>query len=102
MLLYQTRYKKCPDWRIWFNPLEHNLSIQFIRTERDWNLKEAPPKVGQRIYVGIEIEKAKCLYYYVSEPDRTAIDTVRRHVAEIERIIREGEQKFGSTLYIRG
>ena len=97
----QTRYEKCTDWKIWFNSLKDNPSIRFIRKERDWILKEAPPKVGQRICIGHQIEKAKCLYYFVGETDSSAIDTVVRHVDEIERVIREGDQKFGSTEYIR-
>ena len=97
----RTRYKKSPDWGTWFNSLKGNPSIQFIRKERDWILKEAPPKVGQRIYIDGQIEKAKCLYYYVGEADSTAIDTVRRHVDEIARFIREGEQRFGNYEYIR-
>ena len=100
----RTRYKKSPDWKTWFESLRGNPSIEFIKEERDWILKEAPPKVGQRIILGTPvgqeviddspIEKAKHLYYFVGETDKTAIDTVRRHIDEIERIVREGEHNF--------
>ena len=96
-----TRYRKNPDWKTWFDPVRTNPSVEFIREERNWILKEAPPKFGQRIIVGAPFDKAKLLYYYIGDSETTAIDALRVHVDEIERIIRDGEQKFGGTESIR-
>ena len=95
----QTRYKHCDGWLSWFDSLHTNASVEFIRSERDFILKEAPQKVHQVIRVGQPLEKAKTLYYYVS-PEIPAVDTIRRHVCEIERVIREGESRFGDGVNI--
>lgn len=96
----KTRYERCTGWKSWFESLRNNASVNFIRSERDFILKEAPPKVGQVVRVGQMIERAKDLYYYESI-DIPAIETVRRHVNEIERVIREGESKFGDGVKIQ-
>ncbi len=89
------RYKKSARWKAWFDLLLMNASIEFIRSERNFILKEAPPKVGQITYGGgLEVDRAKYLYYY-ENPNVPAVDTVRRHVAEVERVILEGEKLFG-------
>lgn len=46
------------------------------------------------MYVGRQPEFAKSSYYY-DEPRVPAVDTVRRHIAEVERVVLEGERLFG-------
>ena len=96
----QHRYKNETGWSAWFNSLLSNPSVAFIREERNFILKEAPPKVGQIIHLDVTPTLAKYLYYYES-PDVPAIDTVRRHVEEVEKVILEGELKFGDGAEIK-
>lgn len=91
----QNRYEKYAGWKTWFNSLLSNPSVAFIREERNFILKEAPPKVGQIIRLDVTSNLAKHLYYYES-PDVPAVDTVRRHVEEVEKVILEGERIFGN------
>jgi hypothetical protein len=95
----KTRYHRCDGWKSWFDSLRSNASVNFIQNERNFIVKEAQPKVGQVIRLGQTVEKAKDFYYYES-PDISAIETVRRHVNEVERIIYEGESKFGDGKHI--
>ena len=88
--------KKRPDWETWFDPLRRNSSVEFIQNERNVIVHEAPPKVGQVLHVGQQVDLAKWCYYYDS-PVIPAIDTVRGHVRETARIILEGESMFGTS-----
>lgn len=97
----QHRYKKFTDWKPWFDSLLNNPSIVFIRGERNFILKEAPPTVGQVIHLGSNRPKAAKYYYFYDNKNVPAIDTVRNHVREVERIVLQGESKFGSGTEIK-
>jgi hypothetical protein len=58
----KTCYERCTGWKSWFESLRNNASVNFIRSERDFILKEAPPKVGQVVRVGQIIERAALLH----------------------------------------
>jgi len=90
----QTRYEKNPAWKSWWDGLLPNESVGFTRKERDFILKEAPPKIGQIAYAGSGPTLAKYSYYY-EDRHVPAVDTVRRHVAELKRLVLEAEAKFG-------
>jgi len=92
----QKKFRDHPEWQSWFASLLDHESVQFIRTERDFILKEAPPRIGQRIIMG-PAPLAKELYYYES-PDTPAVDTVRRHTEATAQLVLEAEKKFGKEL----
>lgn len=100
MLRLQARYENREGWDKWYAPLLKNPSVMFIKGERNFVEHEAPLKVGQIMYGGSGPAKAKYLYYFknINEP---AIDTVLTHTNGIEKLIREGEMKFGSDDIIR-
>lgn len=103
----QRRHRDHPNWKAWWANLGTNASVQFFRTQRDWLLKEAPPKIGQRAFVrslvvgagrsseplGYEPTKA-AEFYFFDEPDTLATDTVERHLAELERLFKEANALF--------
>jgi hypothetical protein len=91
----KTKYEKSADWHQWWNQLARNPSVKFLRDERDFILKEASPKVGQTVGVGIEFDRAADHYYYES-PDVRAVDTVEYHINETDRVVHEAGQQFGS------
>ena len=80
----ETRYEKRPGWKTWFNSLRRDSSVEFIQNERNVIVHEAPPKVGQVLHVGQQVDLAKWCYYYDS-PVIPAIDTVRGHVRELQK-----------------
>lgn len=92
----KTRHERQPGWKEWWSGLLSNPSVEFIRRERDFILKDAPPKVGQILYGGGSGPSSAKYYYYYEDPQTPASETVRRHVAEIERIVIDGESRFGT------
>jgi len=103
---FKTRHESHPDWKHWWNGLRGNASIEFFRTERDWLLKEASPKIGQKAFVGSVIMGTATAspasyspmkageFYYFEGPEIPATVTVDRHLKEVERLLKEAEAKF--------
>ncbi len=97
---FQTRHKSHPEWPQWWDGLRENPSIEFFRTERDWLLKEASPKIGQRAFVGgagrspASYEPTKAGEFYFFEPEAPATTTVDRHLTELRRVLKEAEAAF--------
>ncbi len=88
-------------WKAWWDGLRGNPEVEFFRTERDWILKEAPPKLGQKIFtasVGIEAPsyspaRAAELYYF-DDPKVPATVTIERHLNDLEERMADGERRF--------
>lgn len=97
----KSAYEKHPDWNQWWDSLLSNPSVNFFRNERDWILKNAPPKIGQVIRVGgPKASYASELYYYEDKP---ATLTVERHLDHLETLVRDAESRFAmSTRLGRG
>lgn len=90
----KTQFEHHQDWALWWKSLLSNPSVEFFRVERDWILKEAPPKIDQVIRLGgHHATKAAELYYY-ENPNISAADTVERHLIELQKIILDAEQRF--------
>lgn len=97
----QARHKGHAEWKTWWDSLLGNPAVEFFRAERDWLLKEAPPKIGQRGFAAsvgssrprYEPSKASDFYFFES-PDAPAIDTVSHHLNELERVLKNGEATF--------
>jgi hypothetical protein len=89
-------WKKHPDWNDWFDKLKTNDAVKFFRSERDWILKEGPPKLGQIISLSPNKRKAKELYYFET-PAKPASEIVRDHLESICHIIEDGKAKFSSS-----
>jgi hypothetical protein len=99
----QSQHKRHTKWDGWWNELRGNPSIEFFRTERDWLLKEAPPKIGQRLIAGTFVNgghslppyvPSKAAVFYFFEPNADAIDTVERHLQELDRVLQDAEDTF--------
>lgn len=100
----QFQLERQPKWRDWWNGLRGNPSIEFFRIERDCLLKEAPPKIGQRVFAGTFVNggpsllpyvPAKAAEFYFFEPNEDATDTVGRHLQELVRVLQDAECTFG-------
>ncbi len=82
--------------KAWWDSIREVPAIQFFREERDFILKEGPPKVGQAIILGPPPRKVEELYYYESA-DEPATETVERHLNTVEGIVADAEKRFGTS-----
>jgi len=103
----KSSYENKTGFKEWWDSLLGDPSVNFFRIERNWILKEGPPKIGQRIIMStIKIEPkigeqtpisdeatnkhfyASDLYYY-EDPSIPATETVERHLIVLEKHITE-------------
>lgn len=89
----QSENSQHPNWKSWWDPLFSNTAVTFFREERNWILKEGPPRIGQVIPLGRSSDLAADLYYYES-PGIRATDTVKRHLDEIEKLLLDAQSRF--------
>ena len=98
----KSQYEGHAAWNAWWDKLRGNPSVEFFRTERNWILKEAPPKLGQKIFVpsvGSDVPsyspaRADELYYF-DDPSVPATVTVEGHLNDLDAELAEGEHRFG-------
>ena len=84
-------YEQHSAWAPWFTALKGNPSIEFFREHRDFTLKEASPKVGQRIEFH-PVPNAADLYFF--EPNESPITTVRGHLNATAKLIKKASLLF--------
>lgn len=103
----QSSYEGKTGFKEWWDSLLGDPSVNFFRIERNWILKDGPPKIGQRIIMPtINIEQkiggltpitdestnkhiyASDLYYY-EDPSIPATKTVEHHLTVLEKHITE-------------
>jgi hypothetical protein len=80
----------------WWGSLRGVPAVEFFREERDFILKEGPPKVGQVLRLSAPPRKVEEDYYYESV-DEPATETVERHLNTVEEIVASAEEQFGTT-----
>lgn len=97
----KTKYELHPRWRSVWDSWEQQVSVLFFRDERNWILKDAPPKLGQRIFTAsVGCSEATAApgsaagFYYYDDPAIPATATVERHLASLEILLAEAEQGF--------
>jgi hypothetical protein len=97
----KARHESHAQWKTWWDSLRGNPAVEFFRTERDWLLKEAPLTIGQRGFAAsigsarpsYEPSKASEFYFFET-PDVPAIDTLNRHLEELDGVLKNGEATF--------
>lgn len=101
---FKTRHEKHPAWKAWWGSLLNDATMVFFREERNWILKEGPPKIGQKIAMpsigpgGLHIPaapvaSASALYYF-EDPATPATATIGRHLTALERLLKDAETLF--------
>ena len=91
----EPKHKGHSQWKAWWQSLLNDPSVQFLREHRDHILHEAPPKIGQTVYVGHE-PPSVAHYYHYEDQSVPAADTVRRHLARVRQLSEEARKLFGS------
>jgi hypothetical protein len=85
------------EWREYWDAMLEDPAIRFFRIQRDFIVKEGPPKVGQIIRLGDPApQKMEELYNYES-PDVPATDTIEHHLNSVETIVIAAEERFGTS-----
>jgi hypothetical protein len=91
----QAKYRKHPKWKAWWDSLRGNAAIEFFRTERDWILKEASPRIGQRVFAGgSEAVLLAGHFYYFTDPSIPATTSIETHLASLEKLVKDAENSF--------
>ena len=102
---FQAKDKRHAKFKAWWDSLLVNPSIDFIRTERNWLLKEAPPKINQVVFaatISVAGDHAPAYgpakageFYYFEAPGVPATCTVAKHLGVVSGLLSEGERLFG-------
>lgn len=85
-----------PDWAKWWNSLLSDPAVGFFRNERDWILKNAPPKIGQIVRLGGPPPGRATEFYYYEDPQTPATVTVERHLNALEALVHHAESRFAT------
>ncbi len=101
---FKSKYEKHPKWKDWWEGLSSDPSVNFFRVERDWLLKEAPPKIGQKVFLPsfslsgahgpAYVPASAGEFYYFEDPGTPATVTVARHLGALANVLAEGERLF--------
>jgi hypothetical protein len=97
----KTKYESHAAWKTVWDSWAHESAVQFLREERDWILKEAPPKLGQKVFAasigGSEptaMPNSAADFYYYDDPQIPATATVEGHLATLESLLTKAERGF--------
>ena len=97
----QAKYKGHTGWNAWWDSLRADPAVDFFRTERDWILKEAPPKLCQKICVAsigdseaAYVPQTAAEFYYFDDPSTPATATVEKHLKSLEATLADAAKRF--------
>lgn len=101
---FKSKHEQHRDWKDWWDSLRGDPAMNFVRTERDWILKEAPPQLGQKVFgafIGsgdaqepVRKPANAAELYYFEDPSTPATATVERHLESVASLLEEAERKF--------
>jgi hypothetical protein len=90
----KAKYEGNSGWKTVWASWATEPAVEFFRKERDWILKEAPPRIGQKAFAGpVSPSMAEDFYYY-DDPETPAAVTVERRLAELADLLAAAEQRF--------
>jgi hypothetical protein len=90
----KSAYEHHSDWAGWWKSLLSNPAVQFFCKERNWILKNAPPKIGQIIQLGGTSAKYATELYYYENPETPATETVENYLNTISALVLQAESLF--------
>jgi hypothetical protein len=98
---FKKRFGSHPEFRSWWDSVLADSAVTFTRVQRDWILKDASLKIGQKGYaasVGCQAPSWQPTkagdFYYFEGPSTPATVTVMRHLAALKVMLGEAEQRF--------
>lgn len=104
---FQTKHRLNKKWKDWWSSQCANSAVNFFRTHRDWILKEAPPRVGQRGFAA----SIGCLrpsyeptraseFYYFDDASTSATDTIANHLLDLEMLLNDADEIFLESTHV--
>ena len=97
----KSRYQRHPDWKSWWDGLSENPAVDFLRAQRNYILKQAPPKLGQKVFVpsiggagSTDAPTRAGSFYFFEKPGVAATETIERHLNDLEVELTEAEARF--------
>jgi hypothetical protein len=90
---------KHPKFQSWWDGLLNNPSLEFLREERDFILKEAPQKTGQ--YIGAPIPTHAREFYFYRDTSGNPVDPVNelsKHITEAEKAVAVAIEIFSDSM----
>jgi hypothetical protein len=98
---FKTKHDGHPSWKAVWDAWSDEPAVEFFRQERDWILKEAPPKIGQKLFapsVGTNTTayapSSAAEFYYYYDPGTPATATVEAHLVALRGLLGKAEQVF--------
>ena len=98
---FKRRFGSHPEFRNWWDSVLADSAVTFTRVQRDWILKDASLKIGQKGYaasVGCQAPSWQPTmasdFYYFESPSIPATETVRRHLSALRTLLGEAEKRF--------
>jgi hypothetical protein len=65
-----------------------NPEVEFFRTERNWIVHEAPPRLGQKIFPGgSEAIQLAGRFYFFNDPSVSATTSMATHLDSLDKLI---------------
>lgn len=98
----KSKHLRHPNWLPIWDSWTQQPAVEFFRKERNWILKEGPPKIGQKVFapfIGRTSDESETAFvpataaelYYFEEPDTPATVTVERYLASLSTLISDAE-----------
>jgi hypothetical protein len=93
----KSEYERRSNWKPWWDELRSDPAVEFFRKERNWILKNGPPKIGQIIGVGKPLRSMAAELYYYEDPKTPATETVEKHLKAVEDLLVEAQSLFSES-----
>ncbi len=98
---FKARFQSHPGFKNWWDSLLGDSAVTFARVQRDWILKDASLKIGQKGFAASVSSDAPSWqptkagdFYYFEGPSIPATETVARHLEALKSLLIEAEQRF--------
>lgn len=105
---FKKQYQTHAGFKDWWQQIGSDTAVDFFRRQRDWLLKEAPPMLGQTIYLGsigpggvsnpAVTPSSASAFYDFGDRSMDAAQTVRRRLNEMGALLSEAERRFVTTV----
>jgi hypothetical protein len=99
---FKHKHSRNPAWNSWFESLNQDPAVNFFRLQRDFILKDGPPKIGQVINFNPVQKVAELYFFETSEPpdekgniiNIPATETIKEHLTSLTETIVQAELLF--------
>lgn len=101
---FKSKHGKHQNWKEWWDGLSNDPAVNLFRVERNWILKDAPPKIGQKVFVpsiglggaqgATNVPASAAEFYYFEDPSTPATATVGRHLDTLANLLADAKRRF--------